>query len=313
MRPASCPCSAATVQCSIRIASPPARTMGPGHDVAGAEDVGVADGRQRRVAFEPRVQLQAAVRQPLGVRERAHPDDDEVGWDARAVGQLDGLDPVGAMKRGDAGAEAQIDAALAVQLGAPFPEFGTERQHRRRRDVDQGDVEVLLASGLGDLAPDEARTHDRDPRTPRERGAQRDPVIEAAQDVDTLQVAAGTGPAFERATRSPGSAGHTAPRHRRRARPPGARDPGRSPRRPGATARRACRTGGGPARARARRPAPPSTVAAACTAGGARRPPSPARRSNPSARAACAARSPASDAPTMTTRSTWSLRSVLIN
>ena len=36
--------------------------MRPGHDVAGAEDVGVADGRQRRVALEPGVELQPAVR-----------------------------------------------------------------------------------------------------------------------------------------------------------------------------------------------------------------------------------------------------------
>ena len=169
--------------------------MRPRHDVAGAEDVGVADGRQRRVAFEPGIQLQAAAGQPLGVRERAQPDDDEVRGDARTVGQLDRLDPSGAVQCGDARSEAQIDAVVAVQRGAPFAQLRAQRQHRRRGDVDQRHVEALLAGGLGDLAPDESRAHDRYPRALLERGSQRDPVVEVAQDVDALQLAAGARPA----------------------------------------------------------------------------------------------------------------------
>ena len=171
--------------------------------------------------------------------------------------------------------EAQVDAVVAMQVGAPLAQLRAQRQHRRRRDVDQRHVEALLARGLCDLAADEARAHDGDPRAPLERGPQGDPVVEAAQDVDALQLGAGAGPASRPATPSPGSAGRTEPRRRRRARPAAGRDPASSPARPGATARQACRRGGARLPPRARRPAPPSTAAAACTAGAVRRPPRP--------------------------------------
>ena len=91
--------------------------------------------------------------------------------------------------------QTQIDAVVAVQPGAPLAQLRAQRQHRRRRDVDQRHVDALLASGLGDLATDEARAHHDDARAPLERGPQRHRVIEAAQDVDALQFAAGAGPA----------------------------------------------------------------------------------------------------------------------
>ena len=137
--------------------------------------------------------------------------------DARAVGQLDRLDPAAPEHRGDAGAEAQIDAVAAVELRAPRSQDGTERRHGRRRDVDQRHLEAELARGLRDLAADEARAHDDEARTPLERGAQRDAIVEAragrAGPPDRRRRPSSAGPS----SRSPGSRGRRAPRRRRRA------------------------------------------------------------------------------------------------
>ena len=253
----------------------------------------------------PGVQLQPAAGQPLRVRVRAHPDDDEVGGDARPVGQLDRLDPAvrhGARRRPFA--RRRSTPWSRCRLGAPLAQLRAQRQHRRRRDVDQGHVEALLARGLGDLAADEARAHDDDARAALERRPQREPVIEAAQDVDALQFAAGAGPASRPGARSPGSAGRTEARRRRRARPAGARDPASSPARPGATARRSVSDGS------RTRSASCSPASSSFDSGGrvygrwASSPTTTSSPSNPPVRAACAARSPASDAPTMTTRRT---------
>ena len=176
---------------------------------------------------------------------------------------------------GNARLQAQVDAVVAMQVGAPLAQMRAQRQHRRRRDVDQRHVEALLARGLGDLATDEARAHDDDPRAPLERGPQRDRVVEAAQDVDALQFAAGAGPASR-----PGPRRHDQPVVRNLVavgehNPPAGAIQLR--RRHAQAPLRVKRVGGEEHALRlgARRPARPSTAAAACTAGGVRRPPRP--------------------------------------
>ena len=121
----------------------------------------------------PDSHLQAAAGQPLDVREGAEADDHDVGGNALAIREFDRLDAAAADQSGDPGPQPHVDATVPMQLRAPCAELRAEREHRGRGDVDQRDVEVLLARGLRHLAPDEARAHDRDPRAlvERRRGA----------------------------------------------------------------------------------------------------------------------------------------------
>ena len=232
MRPASCPCSAATVQCSIRIASPSARgcghdTMSPAPRMSGSPTaVSVASHSSPGFSCRPLPASHSvfgSAPSPTTTRSAATREPSVSSTASTRAG---------AVQRGDARSEAQIDAVVAVQRGAPLAQLRAERQHRRRGDVDQRHVEALLAGGLGDLAADESRAHDRDARALLERGSQRE---------RRRRGCAGRGrpPARRRRpasvapwSRSPGSAGRRRPRRRRRAPPAAARGPGSSPARP---------------------------------------------------------------------------------
>ena len=162
------------------------------------------------------------------------------------------------------------------------PQLRAQRQHRRRGDVDQRHVEALLAGGLGDLAADEARAHDRDARAPLERGSQRDARrrgLRRTWTPSSSPPAPGQRRALDpvaRISRSYGTSSPSESTTRRRARSRLVAD----------TPRRHCASSVSQGKwtrstSGARRPAPPSTAAAACTAGGARRPPSPDLRRTP--------------------------------
>ena len=86
---------------------------------------------------------------------------------------------------GDAGAGQQADAVVGVQRADRRAHLGAERTGERgRHRLDDGDVEPERARARGDLGADEAGADDDQGRGARQVVAQRDGVVEGAQDVD---------------------------------------------------------------------------------------------------------------------------------
>ena len=113
-RATNAPCSAAFVQCSRRIDSPSKSGFGQRATSPGGDDAG--RGEARRVAHHPVLEGEPGPLEPVGGGAHTDPDDDDVGRDDGAVAEHDPFDPVVAFEAGDAHAEAQVDAVVAVQL-----------------------------------------------------------------------------------------------------------------------------------------------------------------------------------------------------
>ena len=249
--------------------------MRPRHDVAGAEDVGVADGRQRRVAFEPGIQCK-----PLP-----------------ASHSVFGSAPSPTTTRSAATREPSVNSTAstrAAPCSAATPSRGADRRRGRgaaRRTIRPapGPAAASASAAMSISVTSRpclravwATSHPMNPAPTiatrgrlLERGSQRDRVVEVAQDVDALQLAAGARPASR-----PGPGRQDQPVVRDLVAVGEHHPPPRA-----VQARR--RHAQAPLRVeRVRREVDaldlvltgehaPSTAAAACTAGGAPRPPSP--------------------------------------
>ena len=105
-----------------------------------------------------------------------------------AVGQPDPLDPpVPPSKPSTPIAEAEVDAVVAVQVGAARAPIASPsaRCERHRQRLEHRDVEPALAAGGGHLGADEAGADHDDPSgVAVEIGPQGEAVVERAQHVD---------------------------------------------------------------------------------------------------------------------------------
>ena len=144
--------------------------------------------RGRRIVTDHAVvDLDAAALEPFGGGTRADADDDEVGVEFGAVGQHHLLDLLGSADLGHPDAAPHVDAFGAVQPRHQRPDLLTEhRRQRRRLRLHQNDIDANTAQAGRHLAADEARADDD--RAPRRAGllAQRQTLVERAQDVDAL-------------------------------------------------------------------------------------------------------------------------------
>ena len=149
-----------------------------------------------------------AARQPLAVRDGAERRDDEVGVDARSVGELDPRRAQGL----HADAETQVDAvrpvhvrAAARRARARAAPSGTARC--RSTVTSRPCLRAVAATSQPMNPPPTIATRGRS----RQRGLQRERVVEAAERVDAL----GAGPLPGAAAGGHDQRGRTAPRRRR--------------------------------------------------------------------------------------------------
>jgi len=101
-------------------------------DVTGGVDVRVG-GAQLRIDPDAVVDLQAGLHGELSGRGDADPDDDRIGLDVAAVGQLHAARP--AVAAGDLGyldAAAQVDRVVAVQVGEDLRGLPAEHPQQRQ-------------------------------------------------------------------------------------------------------------------------------------------------------------------------------------
>ena len=167
----------------------------PAHDVARRVDVFA--GAQGLVGDDAVGDAQAAVVEPRGGGRGADADDDHVGRQALAAGELDPDDaPVDRLEAGDADAAADGHAVARVQLGEPVADRAGEDARERRL----GDLEHRRGHAEGgrrrrDLEPDETGADHDDVTRGDELAAQPRRVVERAQHVDAGGVGLGGQPA----------------------------------------------------------------------------------------------------------------------
>ncbi len=125
-------------------------------------------------------------------RRDADADDDHVGVDRAPVVQPDALDPPVALERRDAGAEAQVDAVVGVQVAVDRADLDAEHPlERHGQRIDEGDLDAELAGRGRDLGADPSRADDHDAAGVREALAQRLRVGERAQRDHAVEGRAG--------------------------------------------------------------------------------------------------------------------------
>ena len=151
-------------QCSTRISSPKRwlgqRATSPAATTPGAARV-VASHTTPSSRARPEPSSQP------GVRRDADAHDHEVGVDERAVGQPDVLDAVAALEPGDADAEAEVDAVVAVQVAHHRAHLVAERPAERHgQRLEDRDVAARDAAGGRHLGADEPGADDHDPPAP---------------------------------------------------------------------------------------------------------------------------------------------------
>ena len=160
-------------------------------DVAGGEDAGgarlqpivdedaVVDGEPRRGGEH-------------GAGRGADADHDGVAVDRSPVLRADPLHAVGALERRDGRAEQHLDPVVDVDVAVDRAHLGPEHPLERDRvRRDHGHLDAPLAGGSGDLAADPAGADDHQPAAGVQAGPQCVAVVERAQVVDAIELAAG--------------------------------------------------------------------------------------------------------------------------
>ena len=301
LRPTCVPCSAAFVQCSIRIELAVRHRMRPDGDVSRGPHV---RGGLRNVASHttPRSSVRPRALEPLDVRDRAERDHDHVGVAASYA---------------DRGRAAAVQAAMLRAAGHPCA-----RCSSAQRSPSSGPSAVIGCSAMSISVTSSPSLRALDATSQ---------PMNPAPTIATLRAVLERRLSSSASSRSRTMYGVV----RRLARPRRARVPvaitscsyaiGSSPSRHGLAPRRRApspsrraatstsRSSHGKARCPAiadGRRAAPSRAAGACTACAAPRPRAISSPSQPDARTACAARRPASDAPTTTIISSTRIASI---
>ena len=162
----------------------------------------VADGQHVRVRRaqvgvddDPVLDVQPGRLGEVDARSGPDPDDDQVGVDQRAVGQLDRTDvrPVArGDDLGDLGPRPQVDPVLPVQVREHRGELRAEHAEQRQR-VAHEDAHLAAGrtGGGGDLETDPPAADDHDALAGRQQRAQAVAVVEGPQVDDTVEVGAG--------------------------------------------------------------------------------------------------------------------------